>query len=292
MPWIRLWTDTLDSPKIFGLSDDLFRGWTLILLATKKADRGGVVPSIETLAFWAHRDIETASRWVDGLIRAGFLERHDDLVTVHDWDYWQPPRDRTNAERQMRHRKDRKVSFPRPLSSKETDTETEAEGAKNVTARKRNAVTHPLPEVFAPNPAPAPPTSPLAWGPEQQKIVDLAAERWGASNGDSVVGGFLREYPAAWVKAACDRVWDKDGAELKPAYLRGILQAYQREGGPKQQAPFKGKGDVIPYKASQTIAYAARIPTEAEKQKQADDVARWRAENPDLVAKIGRKVGG
>jgi hypothetical protein len=242
MPWVRLWCDILDSPKLFDLSDDLFRGWMLILLCTKKADRGGRVPSPKTLAFWTRRDIETVNGWIGDLLDAGLLDRDGGGFIVHDWEFWQPPRDRTNGERQRRHREAKKVSPSEPPSSKDSDTEAEAEAeaAKTVTdarvSRNRNGVTVNLGSETIPI-TPNPPTPTLFqsnWGPDQQAVVQLALERWGASNGDAVIGDFLRDYPAPWVRAAIDRAWDKLGQDLRPAYIRGILRGFQRDGGPKQ----------------------------------------------------------
>ena len=58
------------------------------------------------------------------------------------------------------------------------------------------------------------------------ELIAIAARRWGASSGDSVIGDLLHTYPPEWVRVAMDRAWDKHGAHLRPAYLRGILQRF------------------------------------------------------------------
>ena len=60
----------------------------------------------------------------------------------------------------------------------------------------------------------------------------MASERWGDKNGDSVIGDLLREFEPSWVRAAMDREWDKHKQDLRPAYLRSILQGFQNDGGP------------------------------------------------------------
>jgi hypothetical protein len=60
---------------------------------------------------------------------------------------------------------------------------------------------------------------PQVWDSRQQEVIDLATQRWGACNGDSVVGDLLRLYPAELVMEAIDRHWAKVGPGLRPAYL-------------------------------------------------------------------------
>jgi hypothetical protein len=68
--------------------------------------------------------------------------------------------------------------------------------------------------------------------PIADQCIEIATRRWGDKNGDSVVGDLLRDYDPAWVRIAIDKEWDKHRHDLRPAYLRSILQGFQKEGGP------------------------------------------------------------
>jgi hypothetical protein len=82
----------------------------------------------------------------------------------------------------------------------------------------------------APTIAPAPAKNLRPWDPRQQECIDLAIQRWGASNGDCIIGDLLRAYPAELVKAAIDRHFDKVGPGLRPALLRATCEGMLSDG--------------------------------------------------------------
>lgn len=82
------------------------------------------------------------------------------------------------------------------------------------------------------------PSRPRAFGPEEQGIIEIATRRWGASNGDRIIGDFLKEYPTGWVRRAMDEMFDALQGDFRPKYLRSILQRFQQEGGPKDRNGF------------------------------------------------------
>lgn len=127
MPWYRVWTDILDSEKFAELDDSTIGGWTLILSAVKRFNRGGMLPPQKKLAHWTRRGKATVSAWINDLLEAGLLEEMDGGIGVHDWSHWQEPRDRTNAARQAKHRERKRNALPCTPPRPETETETEGE---------------------------------------------------------------------------------------------------------------------------------------------------------------------
>ncbi len=76
----------------------------------------------------------------------------------------------------------------------------------------------------APAVPPPPPNS------RHQECIDIAAQRWGACNGDYHVGGLLSEYSTELVREAIDRHFDKVGPRLKPALLRATCKGMLADG--------------------------------------------------------------
>lgn len=165
MPWLRLWCDILDSEKIADLDDNTYRGWTLILIATKRHDAEGVLPPLKKLAYWLRRPESIVRSWIESLTEGGFLERDGESIRVHDWDHWQEPKDKTAAKRMANMRARKKVP-PAPPEESDTDTEQSREGT-TVTA-----VT-PVTVALRRN---APPAPRSLRDPEDQKQFDLALE--------------------------------------------------------------------------------------------------------------------
>lgn len=95
---------------------------------------------------------------------------------------------------------------------------------------------------------PTPTVAPLrqAESPEAQRVLKIATERWGDKDGDRVVGDLLKEYDPAWVKVAIDKAWDKLGQDLRPPYIRSILQGFQRDGGPPKSVVSAAAASVKP----------------------------------------------
>ena len=231
MPWLRFWTDILDSEKIAELDDATYRGWTLILIAAKKHDQDGLLPPLKRIAYWTRRTETEVKKWIETLKRAGLIDAGKDGPRVHDWDYWQEPKDRTNARRQKEFRVRKKGSLDSPKTESETENRGRADETvtplplrpryapvtpplRNDPVTASNAVTHPLP----------------AQSEAETSLISLAAERWGASSGDAVVADLLRTFEPGIVGAAMDRHYDKHKTNLKPALLRGTCQGMVSDG--------------------------------------------------------------
>ena len=241
MQFVPLWTCILKSRKVGALPADIFRFWVFCLVSAQDHDhRRGTLPSLDDLAYSLHMELADVTPLMSQLVTRGFVTCRDGVHAIHDWQDWKVRVDPTAAERKRRERAKIGESGGNGSVTDVTDV-THVRDCHDVTRQQNRTES---------NRAESPPTpipSPVLTKPftdEEQALVTRAAERWGASNGDAVVGDLLREYPAAWVKLACEAEWDKHGLALNPRYLRGILQGYQREGGPpkgKSGAPPPGR---------------------------------------------------
>lgn len=109
--WLKLYTDILDDPKYFRLSDNAKIGMYELFLLTKKLERKestGELPNIEDIAFHTRRDMEFWNGVLPELEKAGIIDHEDDNFIVRKFSERQaaiPPDERM---RQYRKRKNTK----------------------------------------------------------------------------------------------------------------------------------------------------------------------------------------
>ena len=125
MPWLRLYTEVLHSPKIQKLPDMLFRSWVNLLLVAKLND--GKLPPDSEIS-WHLRMPEKRVREIIGqLIERRLLDQIGADVTPHDWSEHQFQND-VSTDRVKRFRERRKQqteTVARNLPHTETETETD-----------------------------------------------------------------------------------------------------------------------------------------------------------------------
>jgi hypothetical protein len=282
-PWFRYYNKTFHSRKVQQLSDRMFRAWVNLLSFVNEETGDGSLPSLEDIAYAFRMSVKEAGEMLRDLTSAGLMEQRDGGLWMHDWSVWQPPSD-SSAARAKRYRdKKRRVTSPsrdrhvasrsgangrhdHPVTARralegELEGEGEEEGGTRPPASPREGAraregVPPREEPFEPSePIEFPPPPPFLkeFTPEETEIVARATSRWGASNGDAVVGDLLREYPPAWVRAACDREWEKHQQNLHVSYLRAILQGYVSTNGPPPDV--KPKFGPVPYKPGTVVEY-------------------------------------
>jgi hypothetical protein len=101
--------------------------------------------------------------------------------------------------------------------------------------------------------------------PIQKEIIEIATQRWGASNGDSVVNDLLRDYEADLLREAIDRHWDQVGKALHPARLRAYCKTLLANGWkPGQPSQGRSSGSV-PYKPEGPVPPSVKPMTEKER---------------------------
>jgi len=225
--WFRVYDEILEDPKILGLSPEV-RWYYVGILAVFSKKNGRktneksskndqktnerfqkILPNLEEIAIRLRVQKRKAERIVRELIDVGLIEElpDDQGLTVHNWDGRQwtgeakpanPTSSRTCAP----------VRAGAPARSEtETDTETDTEGVSGAPTFQRDFLL-------------------------EEEVIKIATERWGANQGDYLVGQFLREYPASWVRSAIDVVFDQKSGRLDLSFLRGVLRRYAREGAP------------------------------------------------------------
>lgn len=100
--WFRIYDDVLDDPKVQRLSGELFKTWVNLLCLASKA--GGILPSIDDIAFRLRISAQDAQQRVEDLILAGLVDiRSDSKQEPHNWQSRQMPSDSSLA-RVRKHR--------------------------------------------------------------------------------------------------------------------------------------------------------------------------------------------
>lgn len=83
LPWLRLYTEVLNDPKVQNLSDRLFRAWINLLCVASKYR--GVLPEIEELAFLLRIKPAKATVLLEELRAVGLFDEIDGHIAPHNW---------------------------------------------------------------------------------------------------------------------------------------------------------------------------------------------------------------
>jgi hypothetical protein len=84
LPWLRLYAEVPDDPKVMKLSPATFRNWICVLCIASRY--GGILPTMEDTAFNLHMTKAKAARAISELISAGLLDQTDLGLRPHAWD--------------------------------------------------------------------------------------------------------------------------------------------------------------------------------------------------------------
>lgn len=127
--WFRMHDEILDNPKVQRLPPVLFKAWVNLLCLASRG--GGILPSIDDIAFALRSDVDTVSTWLDDLKARRLIDEQTDGLSPHDWNarQFKSDQDATAAERQARKRaRDKEESVTRDMSvmSRPPETDTEA----------------------------------------------------------------------------------------------------------------------------------------------------------------------
>lgn len=136
MRWFRLYDDVLNDPKVQRLDGDTFKFWINMLCIASK--RGGVLPSIEDMAFEMRVSVLVCTMKIDVLKVAGLLDG-DKRLRPHGWDKRQYKSD-TSTERVKRFReRSSNVAVTVDETGPDTDTDTEQKQIKKTNKKSRSA---------------------------------------------------------------------------------------------------------------------------------------------------------
>jgi hypothetical protein len=118
LPWLRLYDEVLDNPKVQRLSDNMFRHWIgLLCLANRGNPRGRIPHNLHDIAYSLRLSPSKTRRVLDELVEKGLLvyEQNSEHIMPRNWDERQKKSD-SSAERVARHRaKDEGSNVTEPL---------------------------------------------------------------------------------------------------------------------------------------------------------------------------------
>lgn len=154
--WLKLYTEILDDPKYFRLSDAAKLGMVELMLVAKKTDKDGSLPCIDDIAFFTRRSVEWWAPVIKELITINYLVEDGEDITIRKFSERQAAIE--NAERMkqsriashkkefshepdtemLRNETDEIKSCDEPVTNllrnvteiKETESETESEGER------------------------------------------------------------------------------------------------------------------------------------------------------------------
>ena len=86
-PWLRLYTDILNTPKVQRLSGDLFKVWVNLLCIAKSEDSGGMLPSVDDCAYYLRQSAALTSAAMLALKEARLLDENPGgAYGIHHWE--------------------------------------------------------------------------------------------------------------------------------------------------------------------------------------------------------------
>lgn len=215
LPWLRLYDEVLDDPKVQRLTDAQFRAWVnLLCLANRGTPRGRLPENIEDIAYSLRLTSRKTREVLDVFLSRGLLVREENTSSVmpNNWDERQRKSD-GSAERVAKHRAkqaDGNVTYPLQ--------ETGASRSREEIEKKQRR------EEITETTSPSSPEQAGASAPETEQIDPLFLQFWAM-----YPTGRGKRIPAL-------REWNKLKADEKRAALERLplfvaCHDWQKEGG-------------------------------------------------------------
>lgn len=130
--WFRIYDDVLDDPKVQKLSGELFKTWMNLLCLASKG--GGILPTIDDIAFRLRISAQDAQQRLDDLILLGLVDiRSDGKQEPHNWPTRQMPSDSSKD----RMRKLRAKKRDGDVTSHVTDGDGHGDAPESESEKKR-----------------------------------------------------------------------------------------------------------------------------------------------------------
>lgn len=157
LPWLRLYDEALDDPKVQRLPDALFRHWiNLLCLANRGEPRGRLPARLEDIAYGLRVTPRKCRLILDELLAARLLEveQNTGRVMPNNWDERQRKSD-SSAERVARHRERAAAcNVTQPLLKRNSNG-LEEEGdippvVPQAKPKRKSRIATALPEDFSP----------------------------------------------------------------------------------------------------------------------------------------------
>jgi hypothetical protein len=126
-PWLRLYAEVLNDPKVQNLDDASFRAWINVLCIARKYR--GFLPNLSETAFLLRLDEARAKAVLERLSAAGLLDAVGGKLMPHNWKGRQYESDHSTPRVQRYRMRKRNVSGNVTETPPETDTEADTEKA-------------------------------------------------------------------------------------------------------------------------------------------------------------------
>lgn len=158
-PWLRLYTNVLDSHKAQSLPAETFRGWINLLALYKR--HGETMPDATQIAFALRINQRAASKLVSDLLEVGLLDEAGGVISPHNWDDRQFRSDNASLRVQAYRERHKPVTSNVPCNVTSTVTRNvavtpdgtaqETDTEQNRTERVRAPAPQPLPVWLPPD---------------------------------------------------------------------------------------------------------------------------------------------
>ena len=141
-PWLRLYVELLDDPKVQRLPPALFKLWINLLCVAARC--AGVLPATSDLAFMLRAAPDSLAGSVAELLAGGLLDETPDGLRPHNWDRRQYRSDNSTARVRQHRDKLRNVSRNVSVKRHETVTETPSEAEQSRAESEAKPLSNPL----------------------------------------------------------------------------------------------------------------------------------------------------
>ena len=135
--WLKLYTEILDDPKYFRLSDNAKLGMIELMIVAKKVDMDGLLPTIDDVSFYTRRNNEWWEPVYAELTEIKFLDLNDNGYFIRKFSERQAPVPATERSRQHRivkHSCNDNATLSHGDTEEDTETDTEEKQNKNASA--------------------------------------------------------------------------------------------------------------------------------------------------------------
>jgi hypothetical protein len=141
MKWFRFYNEALLDPKVQRLPPHLFKAWVNFLCFASR--NGGVLPSVEDMAFDLRQPVAKVSRDLSDLVARALLDARDG-VRPHNWESRQFVSDHSNQRVKAHRDRYKDVTCNDIVTPPDTDTEDRLQKQKEIPAAKSGSNVIPL----------------------------------------------------------------------------------------------------------------------------------------------------
>lgn len=243
--YVPLWTDIIDEPcwKILDLAPEVYRFWSLCLLAAQKFDFvEGYLPDERTLAAWIHMSRDEAVTLRDRAVTGHVLDREEDgRYKVHDWDHWRDTKDPGAGRRKRKQR-----AKENALKANVTDESRNGHGSVTACHDTSRNVTAQLASNIYQNSSPS-----IPQGGDDDEVVKFGRITFGdrfdlESLGSQLPGWRAAKYPDSWIQDAFLVAKANSEVNRTASYVTTCLRRWTKKGGPDPDEVARAKPPVAP----------------------------------------------